>query len=139
MQVEETPGYILRVSHDDWVDQIFKIEKYYSGIMRNWRIGTPILLAKKTHLGDSFLGYGITSKVEMLWEMSPEEEHYCKENGWKVAISFKPLIKFEEPLPIKNTPLRDDKRKGFFLHGVRLPEDTVDTILETAEGLSPPQ
>jgi hypothetical protein len=53
MQVEETPGYILRVSHEDLVEQIFEIKKYYSGIIRNWRIGTPILLAKKTHVGDS--------------------------------------------------------------------------------------
>ena len=135
MQVEERPGYILRVSHDDWVEQIFEIKKYYSGIIRNWRIGTPILLAKKTHVGDSFLGYGITKKVEMLWEMSPEEEHYCKENGWKVAITFNPLIRFNEPLPIKMTPLKDDKRKGFFLHGILLPEDTVDAILDTAESL----
>lgn len=67
--------------------------------------------------------------------MSPEEEHYCKENGWKVALTFKPLIKFEELLPIKMTPLKDDKRKGFFLHGELLPEDTVDLILDTAEGL----
>ena len=48
MHVEERPGYILRVSHDDWVEQIFELKKYYSGIIRNWRIGTPILLAKKT-------------------------------------------------------------------------------------------
>jgi hypothetical protein len=31
MQVEENQGYILRVSHDDWVEQIFEIGKYYSG------------------------------------------------------------------------------------------------------------
>ncbi len=137
MQVEENHGYILRVSHDDWVDQIFELKKYYSGIIRNWRVGTPILLAKKKHVGDSFLGYGITDKVEMLWEMSAEEEHYCKENGWKVAITFKPIIKFENPVPIKMTPLKGDKRKGMFLHGVILTEDTVDTILEIAEEYTP--
>jgi len=69
MSLDDTPGYILRVSHDDWVQQIYEINKYYSGIMRHWRIGTPILLAKKTEVGDSFLGYGITDKVEMLWEI----------------------------------------------------------------------
>ena len=137
MQVEENHGYILRVSHDDWVDQIFELKKYYSGIIRNWRVGPPILLAKKNHVGDSFLGYGITDKVEMLWEMSAEEEHYCKENGWKVAITFKPIIKFENPVPIKMTPLKGDKRKGMFLHGVILTEDTVDTILEIAEEYTP--
>ena len=39
MSLEDTPGYILRVSHDDWVQQIYELNKYYSGIMRHWRIG----------------------------------------------------------------------------------------------------
>jgi len=68
-------------------------------------------LAKKTHVGDSFLGYGITDKGEMLWEMSAEEEHYCKENGWKVAITFKPRIKFKSPMPIKTTPQKATRGK----------------------------
>ena len=51
--------------------------------------GPPILLAKKPQAGDSFPGYGITDKVEMLFEMIAEEEHNCKENGCKVAITFK--------------------------------------------------
>lgn len=118
-------------------ETVFELKKYYSGIIRNWRMGTPILLAKTTHVGDSFLGYGITDKVEMLWEMSAEEEHYCKENGWKVAITFKPIIKFKSPVPIKMTPLKGDKRKGMFLHVVILTEDTVDTILEIAEEYTP--
>ena len=100
-------------------------------------MGTPILLAKKTQVGDSFLGYGITDKVEMLWEMSAEEGHYYKENGWKVAINFKHIIKFENPVPIKMTPLKGDKRKGMFLHEVILTDDTVDIILEIAEEYTP--
>ncbi len=96
-------------------------------------MGIPILLAKKIDAGDSFLGYGITAQVEILWEMSAKEEHYCKENGWKVVITFKPLIKFPNHIPIKMSPLKNDKRKGKFLHGAMLPEDTVDTLLEIAE------
>ena len=92
-------------------ETVFELKKYYSGIIRNWRIGTSILLAKTTHVGDSFLGYGITDKVEMLWEMSAEEEHYCKENGWKVAITFKPRIKFKSPMPIKTTPQKATRGK----------------------------
>ena len=67
MMLEETPGYIMRIINDDWVTQVFELKKYYSGIIRKWRIGTPILFAKKTEVGDSFLGYGITDRVEMLW------------------------------------------------------------------------
>ena len=130
---EENPGYILRVSTDDWVEQIFEIKKYYSGIMRNWKRGTPILLAKKTEAGDSFLGYGVTDKVEMLWEMSPEEENYCRENNWRCALTLKPLIRFKNPYPIKETFLAEDKRKGSFLHGAMLMEGQVDEILEHAE------
>ncbi|MCW4049501.1 MAG: hypothetical protein NWE89_07160 [Candidatus Bathyarchaeota archaeon] len=133
MTIDDRPGYILRVSSDEWVEQIYELQKYYSGIMRNWKIGTPILLAKKTEVGDSFLGYGITDKVEMLWEMTPEEENYCRENKWKCALTFKPLIRFDKPLPIKATFLADDKRKGSFLHGAMLNEEQIDTILEAAE------
>ncbi len=136
MEVEETLGYIMMISHDDWVEQIFNLNKYYTGLIRKWRIGPPILLAKKTEVGDSFLGYGIVSKVERLWEMSAEEEHYCKENGWKISISFKPLIRFDRPLALKMTPVGDDKRKGMFLHGATLREYTVDTILGAAEKYS---
>jgi len=133
MVSEDNPGYILRVSTDDWVEQIFEIKKYYPGIMRNWKRGTPILLARKTEAGDSFLGYGITDKVEMLWEMSPEEENYCRENNWRCALTFKPLIRFKNPYPIKETFLAEDKRKGSLLHGAMLMEGQVDEILEQAE------
>lgn len=46
------------MSHDDWVKHVFELKKYFSGINRNRRVGTPILLAKKTKVGDSFLEYG---------------------------------------------------------------------------------
>lgn len=51
--------------------------------MRGWKRDTPILLAKKTDVGDSFIGYGVVGKVEMLWELSPEEAAYCRENNWR--------------------------------------------------------
>jgi hypothetical protein len=31
-----------------------------------WKRDIPILLAKKTEVGDSFIGYGVVGKVEML-------------------------------------------------------------------------
>lgn len=136
MQREDNPGYILRVSTDQWLDQIYQLKKYYTGVNRNWRRGTPILLAKKTEQGDSILGYGITQKVEMLWEMTPEEEDYCRENKWRCALTFQPLVRFDKPLPIKDTVLAGDKRKGSFLHGALIIEDTVDSILEQAEELT---
>lgn len=132
MVSDKIPGYILRVSRDEWVEQIFEIKKYYPGIMRNWKRGTPILLAKKTDAGDSFLGFGIVDKVEMLWEMPPEEENYCRDNNWRCALQLKPLIRFNKPYPLKETFLADDPRKGSYLHGALLREREVEEILEQA-------
>jgi hypothetical protein len=133
MGLRDNPGYVLRISSDEWRDQVFELKKYYSGIMRNWKRGTTILLVKKCDEGDSFLGYGVVERVEMLWEMRPEEEQYCKENNWKCAISFEPLITFMKPYPIKLSILSDDKRKGMYLHGIKIHEGNVNSILEAAE------
>ena len=45
--VNDGSGYILRINSDEWAEQIFQLNKYYSGILRKWRNGTPILLARK--------------------------------------------------------------------------------------------
>ena len=132
-QEQENPGYILRISKDRWVEQVYELKKYYSGVMRRWKRGTIILLAKKADEGDSFIGYGVVNKVEMLWELPPEEEAYAKEHNWKCALTFKTLFRFEKPYPIKESILADDPRKGRLLHGARLTEDQVDAILEAAE------
>ena len=133
MSEDQNYGYILRISTDDWLNQVYELKKYYSGVMRNFKRNTPILLAKKTEVGDSFIGYGVIGKVELLWELSPEEEAYCKENNWKCALTFKALNRFEKPFPIKATVLADDPRKGSFLHAARLEEAQVDAILDAAE------
>uniref|UniRef100_A0A6M3MFI4 Uncharacterized protein n=1 Tax=viral metagenome TaxID=1070528 RepID=A0A6M3MFI4_9ZZZZ len=130
--MEETPGYVLRISSDEYLLQLKEIKKYYPGIQRHWRKGTPILFAKKVKV-DSFVGHGIVEKVEMLWEMTPEEEDYCRQNKWKQALTFMPLVMYENPLPLKETFLKDDKRKGMFLHGIKLTENQVAELLETAE------
>ena len=102
---------------------------------RKWHRETNILLARKTDVGGSFIGYGVVGKVEHLWELSPEEEAYCQENNWKVVITFKALTRFKNPYPIKATFLAGDPRKGSFLHGARLSEQQTDDILEAAEEL----
>ncbi|RJS88502.1 hypothetical protein CW700_07625 [Candidatus Bathyarchaeota archaeon] len=130
---EEVGGYILRISREEWVRQVFEKRKYYPGIMRRWTRGMTILLARKTEEGDSFIGYGIIGRIDMPWELPEEEQEYCKEHGWKCAISFKTLVRFERPLPLKKTFLQGDRRKGRFLHGIPLTVEQVDSIIEAAE------
>jgi len=126
-------GYVLRISHEDLVNQVFSLGKYYSGIQRNFIRGTPLLFAAKSEGGDSLVGYGVVDKVEFLWEMTPEEEAYAREHGWKVGLTLRAATRFRTPLLIKNSLLKDDKRKGAYLHGAKLTEDTMDALLEQAE------
>jgi len=126
-------GYILRISHEALVNQVFSLGKYYSGIQRNFIRGTPLLFAARSEGGDSLVGYGIVDKVEMLWEMTPEEEIYAREHGWKIALTLRGATRFGTPLLIKNSLLKEDKRKGAYLHGAKLSEETIDALLEQAE------
>ena len=133
MGEKEAGGFILRISREEWLRQVFELKKYYPGIMRRWTHGTTILLARKTGKGDSFIGYGVIGRIDMPWELPKEEEEYCRSNGWKCAILFKTLRRFKEPLPLKETFLKGDPRKGRFLHGISLTVDQIDSILEAAE------
>ena len=132
-QASSTDGYVLRISHEDLVNQVFSLEKYYSGVIRDFKRGTPLLFAAKSESGDSLVGYGVVDKVEFLWEMTPADEEYAKEHNWKIALKLRGATRFRTPLLIKNSLLKDDKRKGAYLHGAKLSEDTIDALLEQAE------
>jgi hypothetical protein len=130
---DQANGYILRISNETLVNQVFSLGKYYSGIQRNFIRGTPLLFAAKTDDGDSLVGYGVVDKIEYLWEMTPEEETYAREHNWKIALTLRGATRFRTPLLIKNSLLKDDKRKGAYLHGAKLTENTIDALLEQAE------
>ncbi|KYH38440.1 MAG: hypothetical protein AYL28_003680 [Candidatus Bathyarchaeota archaeon B23] len=130
---EERRGYILRIVRDDWVERVFNERRYYSGVSRRWRRGDIILLAKGTEVGDSFLGYGVVEKAEEMWELPPEERRFASRHGWRWALTLNPLFRFERPLPVKETLLAEDPRRGRLLHGATLTEEEVDAILEAAE------
>jgi len=80
MSEDQNYGYILRLSTEDWRDQVYELKKYYSGVMRGWKRETPILLAMKTEAGDSFIGYGVVGKVEHRRELRQEEDYRRKNN-----------------------------------------------------------
>jgi hypothetical protein len=101
--------------------------------MRDYKRGTPILLIMKAEGRNSFVGYGIIDKVEMLWEMAPEEENYSRGHGWKCGLTLRGLTRFARPYPIKKSYLSTDPRRGAFLNGAKLTEEQVDSILEAAE------
>ena len=126
-------GYILRISRDEWVEQVFDLKKYYVGVRGRWEPGLTIFFARKAEKGDSFLGYGLIENVQELEELSEEERSECEKWGWKHALNFKSLVRFEPPLPIKETVIKDVGLWGSRLHGYRLTSEQVLSILSKAE------
>jgi len=133
----EVDGYILRIASKEWVDQVFEMAIYYTGLHRKWKVGQIIIFVHKTALGDAFVGYGEIGNVYSLDELSEKERRECEKWGWKKAIEFKYVIRFEKPLPIKETFLKGLKIRGRTLHGFPLSMEKLNSIISDAERLQP--
>lgn len=128
----EVKHHILRISRDEWLKQVFTVKKYYSGMrsVRGWQTGSVVIFLKKVGKMDSIIGYGVVEGVETLEDMDDHEKAMCQKNGWKSAVKFSELIKFEKPKLVKDTIIGEWRVKGRFLHGRTLSDDEVKLILE---------
>lgn len=131
----EAEGYILRIATKEWVDQVFDLALYYTGFRRKWRPGQTIIFVHKTSVGDAVVGYGVIESIYEKEELSEEEQHECEKRGWKKALEFKYVVKFDKPLPVKETVLKDLKVRGRFLHGLSLNKQQLSSIIGQAERL----
>ncbi len=126
-------GYILRITRDKWVKQVFDLEKYYVGVRGRWEPGLTIFFARKAEKGDSFLGCGQIETVQSLEELSEEERSECERWNWKHALNFKNVVRFNPPLPIKETLIKEVGLRGSRLHGYRLTSEQVRSLLSQAK------
>jgi hypothetical protein len=134
----EVCGYILRISTEEWVDQVFDMAIYYTSVRRKWKPGQSILFVHKTDVGDAVVGYGVIENVYEKDELSEEEKHECEEHGWKRAIEFKYVLKFEKPLPVKETFLKALRVRGRTLHGFPVNKEQLGSVISQAERLRIP-
>jgi len=130
---EVVAGYILRITREKWVEQVFERTKYYFGIRREWKPNQIILFVHKTVRGDAFIGYGVISNFQCLEELSDEERTECEKWNWRGALDFVYVVRFKRPLLVKETFLRDSKLRGKYLHGLALTREQVNFILSLAE------
>jgi len=126
-------GYILRIATKEWVDHVFNFAIYYTSSRRNWKTGQYIVFVHKTSGGDAFVGYGEIGNVYASDELSEGEKHECAKWGWKKAIEFKYVMKFDEPILIKKTFLKDSKLRGRSLHGFALRGEQLNSIISQIE------
>jgi hypothetical protein len=132
--MEEVEGHILRISTKKWFDHVFDSAMYYTSFRRKWRRGQTIVFIFKADIGDSIVGYGIIENVFETDELSEEEQLECHRRGWKKAIEFKYVIKFDAPLPIRETFLKGSKLRGRYLHGFSPSKEQLEAIIGQAEG-----
>lgn len=134
--VTQPGNFILRITREEWLERVYRIKKYYPGVSRRWERGSIIFFARKSSVGDSFIGYGIVEEFVKKDYLSDEERLECDTMNWKGAIIFKELYRFEPPIPIKETSLASLKAKGKCLHGFSLSNEQTAEILEIAERIS---
>jgi hypothetical protein len=135
----EVAGYILRIATELWVDHVFEMAIYYTNMKRQWKSGQAILFIHKTRTGDALVGYGVVDHVAERSALSEEDRLDCDRGSWKRAIEFKYVKRFEKPLHVKQTFLKDSKRHGRFVHGLELNKEQLEQILSQAENGSPHQ
>jgi len=128
----EATGYILRIATEKWVNQVFDMAIYYTGVHRRWKPGQTIVFVHKTSVGDAVIGYGVIGKIYERDELSDEEQRECEKHGWKKAIEFKYIMKLEKPLPIRETFLKNSKLRGRYFHGLKLDKEQLNSIIKSS-------
>jgi len=131
----EACGYILRIATEEWVDQVFNLAIYYTSIHRKWNTGQTIIFVHKTDVGDAIIGYGEIGNIYASEELSEEERRECEKWRWKKAIEFKYIIRFDKPLPIKETFLKNSRLRGRSLQGFPLKKEQINSIINQTEQL----
>ncbi len=126
-------NYILRISKDEWEKRVFAGKSYYAGVRREWEKDAKILLVKKTGGGDAFIGYAVISKVAGLDQMDGQEREMCEGNNWNKKLSFGKLVRFEPPVPVRDTAVSSWGQKGALLHGAPISETDLQAIIGAAK------
>ncbi len=130
----EIEAYVLRIVADYWVDHVFNMAIYYTNLRRRWKPDQTTVFVHKTESGDAVVGYGVIENVCQQNELSRDER--LESEKWKQALVLKYVIRFERPLQIKKTFLKEPKFRGRYLHGLTLDKEQLDSILSQAESLS---
>jgi len=129
----ELAGCILRIASEQWVDHVFEMAIYYTNLKRKWKSGQAVLFIHKTRVGDALVGYGMIDHAAEKRTLSEEDRLECERGSWKRAIEFKYVKRFEKPLLVRETFLKDSKRHGRFFHGLQLTKGEFEKILSQAE------
>lgn len=106
---------------------------YYTSTSTKLKKDQTVIFVYKTDVGDSIVGYGVIQDVVDKEMLSSEEKKQCQKHGWKKAIEFSYVLRFQKPLPVKETFFKDTKLRGRCFHGFRLSKEQVNALISQAE------
>jgi len=129
----EDPAYILRITKEEWVKQVYEKKRYYAGVRRRWRPGQRVLFVHKTEEGDAFIGSAVIDAVLGLEEMSDEDRRLCEQQGWSKLLLLRNLRRFKEALRVRETPLAKRRLPPRALHGMPVTPALLRSILGRLE------
>ena len=127
-----TNNFILRITREEWFNQVFSIKKYFPGIGRRWEPNGIILLARNAENGDSFVGYGVLDQFVKKDALPDEKRQECERMGWRGVLVFRELYRFEPPVRIKDTVIGASRARGRCFHGFPITREQVDSVLKVA-------
>jgi hypothetical protein len=131
--MSESEGCVLRIATDAWVAQVFNMATYYTSSSTKLKKDQTIIFIHKTDVGDSIVGYGVIQDIVDEEMLSSEEKRQCQKYGWKKAVEFSYVLRFEKPLLVKETFFKDTKLRGRCFQGFRLSKEQVNTLVSQAE------
>ncbi|HYB68777.1 MAG TPA: hypothetical protein VEC97_04445 [Candidatus Acidoferrales bacterium] len=83
------------------------------------------------------IGYGLVDHASERDTLPEEDRVECERGSWKRAIEFEYVKRFERPLLVKQTLLKDSKRHGRFVDVLELAREQLKQILSQAEKALP--
>ncbi len=120
---------LLRILQENWARRVFESRTYYTSLRRKWEKGLECLFIMKTDFGDSVVGYGIIEDYKTREEWLKNGGENFTEHPWKTVLIFGKIVKFQNPVPIKELQL-DKRLKGKYLHGLKVDRLSVNKILD---------
>ena len=128
-------GCFLRISGEDWVNQVFENAIYYTNLKKKLKHGDSVLFIYGTDKGDSIVGCGRVDCLRERSELASDDQMQCEDGGWSRAIVFTYVKRFDKPLLVKTTYLRDSKLRGRYLHGAEFDTVQLQTILDQGKDI----
>lgn len=118
-------NYIINITKNKFVNQIYGKRTYYVRIKRKWSKGSILVFVKGKEAEESFTGYGIIENIFDIEYVDPPEKKMLVEYDLYYKIVFGKLVKFCPKILVRDTPIGSWNKKGVLLHGMQINESDI--------------